>query len=304
MPPNAGDANPAAAYLQSQTSAWRNPLPAEPLPGPRALFPAVFESLQEPAADGPGQSAQAEPNPPASPESPHQRPAELPAQDTAPAGPPQAVDLAASARPLSECNDEILQKFLPLVDDEWNTRTGDAIKRTGKWLVKVATKQGYNLRGGSIRSRIEPTLATRFPEDRLRAPAKDEHHIRNIRTSMGHAADLLTRAVHQLATPSELPLQALSAVHRVKGHRVIAPRNLELAPPISEPKNRHDAVQAASRPIVQLSSWEDVVQRSWNAGDRFSLMQGGAPATFEVRRHRQQGDALAQGEFSVVIRGG
>ena len=242
--PRRHSANSQARALaqHSQTSAWRAAPTTQSLPGLRTLFPDVFELPQEPGGHGPGQPAQAVPNPPEGSEGPRQRPAEPPARDTAPTSAPQAVDPVAQALHVSLRNDEVLQTFLPMVDEKttgdekiWSIKTGDNTKRAGRWLVRVATEQDHDLRGGSIHSRIEPTLATRFPADRLRAPGSWEPNIRNLRKSMGHAADLLTLAVRQLDTPPEPPLQALPGAHSA-----IAAQNVGLASSSSEP-SRHDA---------------------------------------------------------------
>lgn len=60
----------------------------------------------------------------------------------------------------------------------------------------------------------------------------------------------------------------------------------------------------ASRPVVQVADWDEVVQRGWNAGDRFSLTIDDVPAAFEVLRHRQPGEAFDGRDFRPVIRGG
>ena len=62
---------------------------------------------------------------------------------------------------------------------------------------------------------------------------------------------------------------------------------------------------SGGRPVVALSSLEDVKARSWNDGDRFTLpWQGGQTRLFEVKGNRLAGDKIVQGDIVEILRGG
>lgn len=63
-------------------------------------------------------------------------------------------------------------------------------------------------------------------------------------------------------------------------------------------------VLAPLRPLVRVADWGEVANRSWNAGDRFTLPMEGGPALFELTRNRQQGDPIRREDFRPILRGG
>jgi hypothetical protein len=59
------------------------------------------------------------------------------------------------------------------------------------------------------------------------------------------------------------------------------------------------------RPVVMLQSWDEVKARSWNADDRFTIVESGYPEQhFVVTCNRHAGDALVMSDFQPWIRGG
>jgi hypothetical protein len=66
-----------------------------------------------------------------------------------------------------------------------------------------------------------------------------------------------------------------------------------------------NAAASNSRPIVALSSSQEAVSRSWNAGDRFSIPgPDGNLQEFVVNRNRHGGEEVYRGDFTLHLRGG
>ncbi|MEM5405618.1 hypothetical protein [Paraburkholderia unamae] len=70
-------------------------------------------------------------------------------------------------------------------------------------------------------------------------------------------------------------------------------------------QERTENPAAAGRPVVALSSMQEAVSRSWNAGDRFSIPSfDGNPQEFTVSRNRHDGEEVYWGDFRPRLRGG
>ncbi|WP_211193599.1 hypothetical protein [Paraburkholderia sp. UYCP14C] len=73
----------------------------------------------------------------------------------------------------------------------------------------------------------------------------------------------------------------------------------------AQERTENPAAAGSGRPVVALSSMQEAVSRSWNAGDRFSIPSfDGNPHEFTVTRSRHGGEEVYRGDFRLRLRGG